>query len=91
MLTTIMIGKLPNDIRKNLATDHSNIEWTLDDLRSSIIKEILGTGIHSSKSNHTDTTSITMTSLYTGCTPTSHSRLEEAHSAQANAFTFTGF
>ena len=68
LLTPIILGKLPNDIRKNLARDHSNMEWTLDDLRSNILREIqiLETGIHSSKFNHTDLLPITMASLYTG-------------------------
>ena len=32
LLTPIVLGKLPNDIRKNLAREHSNMERTLDDL-----------------------------------------------------------
>ena len=68
LLTPIILGKLPNDIRKNLAREHSNVEWTLDDLRSNLLKEIqiLETGIHSSKSNHADLLPTTMASLYTG-------------------------
>ena len=65
LLTPIILGKLP---RKNLARDNSNMEWTLDHLRSNILREIqiLKTGIHSSKSNHTDLLPIRMASFYTG-------------------------
>ena len=68
LFTPIILGKLPNDIRKNLAREYSNEEWTLDDLRSNLLNEIqiLETGIHSSKSNHTDLMPTTMASLYTG-------------------------
>ena len=68
LLTPIILCKLPTDIRMNLARDHSNMEWTLDDLRSNILRgiQILETGIHSSKSNHTDLLTITMGSLNTG-------------------------
>ena len=40
LLTPIILGKLPNDIRKNLAREHSNVEQTLDDHRSNLLKEI---------------------------------------------------
>ena len=36
----MILGKLPPDVRKNLAREHSNLEWTLDQLRDSIMKEI---------------------------------------------------
>ena len=31
---------LPTEIKKNLARDHENREWTIDDLQSAILKEI---------------------------------------------------
>ena len=51
LLTPIIFRKLPKEIQRNLARDHSNAEWTLDDLRSSIMKEIriLETEIHTSR------------------------------------------
>ena len=44
----IILSKLPSDIRKILAKDHSNMEWNFDDLRSNILRQIqiLETGIH---------------------------------------------
>ena len=50
LLTPIVFGKLPKEVQRNLARDHSNSEWTLGKLRSSIMKEIriLETEIHTS-------------------------------------------
>ena len=50
LLTPIVFGKLPKEVQKSLARDHSNSEWTLDELRRSIMKEIriLETEIHTS-------------------------------------------
>ena len=39
-LVPMILGKLPAEVRKNLAREHSNLEWTLDQLRDSIVKEI---------------------------------------------------
>ena len=50
LLTPVIFGKLPKEVRKSLARDHNNSEWTLNELRSSILKEIqvLESGIHTS-------------------------------------------
>ena len=40
LLVPMILRKLPADVRKNLAREHSNLEWTLDQLRDSIMKEI---------------------------------------------------
>ena len=40
LLVPMILGKLPVDVRKNLAREHDNLEWTLDQLRDSIVKEI---------------------------------------------------
>ena len=40
LLIPIILGKLPKEVRKSLARDHNNSEWTLNELRSSILKEI---------------------------------------------------
>ena len=40
LLVPMILGKLPPDVRKNLAREYSNLEWTLDQLRDSIMKEI---------------------------------------------------
>ena len=72
LLTPIILGKLLKEIRKNLARERNNIKWMLDDLRSTLLREIqiLETGIHASgSSNHIDYSDLqpmTMASLYTG-------------------------
>ena len=40
LLAPMVLGKLPAEVRKNLAREHSNLEWTFDQLRDSIVKEI---------------------------------------------------
>ena len=40
LLVPMVLGKLPAEVRKNLAREHSNLEWMLDQLRDSIVKEI---------------------------------------------------
>ena len=48
LLVPIIIGKLPVETRKNLARDHSNSEWSLNELQDAILKEIriFETGLH---------------------------------------------
>ena len=57
----MILGKLPTEIRKNLAREHSTLEWTLDQLRDSIAKEIrvleAGTFVPPSEDHHRHTTS----------------------------------
>ena len=38
MLTPVILSKLPKEIRKNIARDNNNVEWTLDDLRGVLLK-----------------------------------------------------
>lgn len=72
LLTPIMLRKLQKEVRKGLARDHSNTEWMLNELRSSILKKIqvLETGIHTSgqqdQSFRYDTPPMTTFSFYTG-------------------------
>ena len=71
MLTPVILSKLPKEINKNIAREYNNIEWTLDDLREALLKEIqiLEIGIHTSgPSNHTsyDSQPMTMASLHMG-------------------------
>ena len=40
LLIPIILGKLPMEMRKNLAQEHTNTEWTIDELMSAILKEI---------------------------------------------------
>ena len=36
MLTSIILSKLQKEIHKNIASEHNNVEWILDDLRSTL-------------------------------------------------------
>ena len=40
LLIPIVLGKLPIDIQRNLAREHGSLEWTLNDLKQGILKEI---------------------------------------------------
>ena len=40
LLVPMVLGKLPSDTRKNLAREHNNLDWTIDELRDSIAREI---------------------------------------------------
>ena len=40
LLVSVLLGKLPQDIRKNLARENHNTEWTLDQVRQALLKEI---------------------------------------------------
>ena len=40
LLVPIIIGKLPNNLKRNLAREHTYLEWTFPQLRNAISKEI---------------------------------------------------
>ena len=40
ILVPIIHKKLPLELKKSLARDHSNKEWRLDELRKTILKEV---------------------------------------------------
>ena len=40
LLTSIIFGRLPREVQKNLARDHNSVAWTINELRSGIMKEI---------------------------------------------------
>ena len=40
LLVPIIMGKLPTDLQRNLAREHSNSPWNLPDLMAAILKEI---------------------------------------------------
>ena len=40
LLVPMVLGKLPAETRKNLAREHGNLEWTINELRDSIAREI---------------------------------------------------
>ena len=37
---SLIIGKLTNDLRRNLTEERNNLEWTFSQLRTAISKEI---------------------------------------------------
>ena len=40
LLVPIVLGKLPNELRQNLAHEHDSLEWKFQQLREAILKEI---------------------------------------------------
>lgn len=40
LLIPIILGKLPTDIQRNLAREHGSLEWTLQDLKQGVLREI---------------------------------------------------
>ena len=40
LLVPIILGKLPTETRRNIARDHGNDEWTIDELQDAVLKEI---------------------------------------------------
>ena len=51
LLVPLVIAKLSVPIRKNLAQEHSNLDWSIDDLQAAILKEIrvMETGFYTSE------------------------------------------
>ena len=63
MLVPIILGKLPSDVRRNLAREHGNAEWTISQVKEAILKEIsiLECGLPSSKGGVFDVYNSTIT------------------------------
>ena len=40
LLVLIVLGKLPHELRQNLAREHDSLEWKFQQLREAILKEI---------------------------------------------------
>ena len=40
LLAQIILGKLPHELRRNLAHEHDNPEWKFQELTEAIVKEI---------------------------------------------------
>lgn len=53
ILVPIILGKLPVPVRRNLARDHDQLRWTLDDLQAAVVKEIrvLESGLYTNDSS----------------------------------------
>ena len=66
-LVPIILGKLPVETRRSLARDHPAFEWTIDELREAILKEIrvFEAGVHITPQPLTDPPSMTAT-FYAG-------------------------
>ena len=54
LLTTVILNKLPADTKARMAQDHYNTEWNINELMSSILKEIhvFEAGQHSGRKTH---------------------------------------
>ena len=40
LLTSVILNKIPKDIKVHMARDHHDTEWVIDELLASILKEI---------------------------------------------------
>lgn len=77
MLTKVIQGKLPSDIKMRMARDHYDSKWTHDTLLEGILKEIriFEAGQHAGKFNASRTSPLTTTgSFHTATQRTSHSK-----------------
>ena len=82
MLVPIILGRLPSDMRKNLAREHGNSECTIVAVKEAILKEIrvLECGLFTHKGNIAEGHKSTMTTtLHTGA-----SGHQPQHSHQGN-------
>ena len=68
LLIPIILGKLPNEIRRNLARDHISLDWTINQLRNALQKElrILQAGKFVNPTENKDPKSSITSSFYTG-------------------------
>ena len=73
LLVPIILGKLPVEIKQNLARDHPAFEWSIDELREAILKEIriFEAGVHITPHSLTDPPSMTAT-FYAGAPQPHH-------------------
>ena len=70
LLIPIILGKLPNHVRKNLAREHETLDWTIDQLRNALQKELrtleAGKYVNPTLIKSKDTKSSNTSSFYTG-------------------------
>ena len=73
LLVPIILGKLPVEIKQNLARYHPAFEWSIDELKEALLKEIriFEAGVHITPQPPTDSPSMTAT-FYTGAQLPSH-------------------
>ena len=66
LLTSVILSKIPSDIKAHMARDHHKSEWTIDELLASILKEIriLEAGPHSSRRPNTRTNPVPTTNSF---------------------------
>ena len=65
----IILAKLSVPTRKNLAREHSNLDWSIDDIQAAILKEIrvMETGLYTSHAqSSTSKGSYSTVSFYAG-------------------------
>ena len=73
LLVPIILEKLPVETRRNLARDHPTFEWTIDEPRDAILREIrvFKAGVHITSQTLPDTMSMTAT-FHAGTQPPHH-------------------
>ena len=79
LLIPIVLGKLPIETQRNLAREHGSLEWTLNDLKQGILKEIrvleLGLSINpTTRLSFDQTPMMTTASLHTGASANNSSK-----------------
>jgi len=84
MLIPIILDKLPTEVRRNLAREQNNSEWTVENLREALLKEIwileqrLFTHYtHSTTDSSSPITKMTTMSLYTGAKGGNHIKFDQ--------------
>ena len=79
LLIPIVLGKLPIETQRNLAREHGSLEWTLNDLKQGILKEIrvLESGLSinpTTRLSFDQTPMMTTASLHTGASANNSSK-----------------
>ena len=83
LLIPIVLGKLPIETQRNLACKHGSLEWTLNDLKQGILKEIrvLESGLSINPTTRLpfdQTPMMTTASLHTGASANSSSKSQNS-------------
>ena len=68
LLIPVTIGKLPADLRRNLAREQNKSDWSMDELREALLREIriLEQGVFTSTTSLSDTSPMMTASLHVG-------------------------
>ena len=73
LLTSLILSKLPVETKKHMAWEHCNLEWSIDDVMASMLKEIQMSQQYTGKPISLDTTMPTIGSFHASTRRTPHS------------------